>query len=78
MKEFAYQIAWYHNPEYYNLSTHCHENTETLEGNAIMCLHIVHCSAVAFCNNSGQVITISADGSVFSDIKTNVGRRVQS
>ena len=33
MLESAYQIIWYHNPEYYNLSTHCHENMETLEAN---------------------------------------------
>ena len=51
---------------------------ETLEGNAIMCLHIVRRSAVVFCNSSAQVITVSADGSVFGDMKTNVGRRVQS
>jgi hypothetical protein len=29
--ESAYRIICYHNPEYYNLSTHRHENMETLE-----------------------------------------------
>jgi len=78
MKESAHQIIWYHNPEYYNLSTHCRENMETLQGNAIMCLHTMCRSDVAFCNNSAQLITVSADGSVFSDMKTSVGRRIQS
>ena len=29
--ESAYRIIWYRNPEYYSLSTHRHENMETIE-----------------------------------------------